>query len=59
MCCQVQIQTHLQARLWLVKDLVSNVYLQFMAWTCLPVLLVLFSTGFVHVVAPQVGGRGQ
>jgi chloride channel 2 len=43
-----------QARLWLVKDLVSNVYLQFTAWVTLPVLLVLFSTGFVHVVAPQV-----
>ena len=68
------------ARLWLVKDLVSNIYLQFVAWVLkvffetfsfyavftidtfhlilsqvsLPVFLVLFSTGFVHVVAPQV-----
>ena len=42
------------ARLWLVKDLVSNVGLQFLAWTSLPVFLVLFSAGFVHVVAPQV-----
>merc|ERR1719187_2047689 len=46
------------ARLWLVKDLVSNIYLQFVAWVSLPVFLVLFSTGFVHVVAPQAIGSG-
>jgi len=37
-----------------VKDLVSHIGLQFLAWTSLPVFLVLFSAGFVHVVAPQV-----
>eukprot|EP00092_Neocalanus_flemingeri_P009389 GFUD01010103.1.p1 GENE.GFUD01010103.1~~GFUD01010103.1.p1 ORF type:complete len:1007 (-),score=275.67 GFUD01010103.1:1080-4100(-) len=47
-----------QARLWLVKDLVSNIWLQFLAWVSLPVFLVLFSTGFVHVVAPQAIGSG-
>merc|ERR1719167_248330 len=47
-----------KARLWLVKDLVSNIWLQFMAWVSLPVFLVLFSTGFVHVVAPQAIGSG-
>ena len=36
----------------------SNIYLQFAAWTVLPVFLVLFSTGFVHVVAPQAIGSG-
>jgi len=47
-----------QARLWLVKDLVANIWLQFLAWVSLPVFLVLFSTGFVHVVAPQAIGSG-
>ena len=46
------------ARLWLVNDLVSNIYLQFLAWVTLPVLLILFSAGFVHVVAPQAIGSG-
>jgi len=47
-----------QARLRLVKDLVTNVPGQFVAWVALPVLLVLFSAGFVHVVAPQAIGSG-
>merc|ERR1719225_535645 len=46
------------ARLWLVGDLISNIYLQFLAWITLPVFLILFSTGFVHVVAPQAIGSG-
>merc|ERR1719341_1373426 len=47
-----------EARLWLVKDLVASTWLQFLAWVSLPVFLVLFSTGFVHVVAPQAIGSG-
>ena len=47
-----------QARLRLVEDLVTNVPGQFVAWVTLPVLLVLFSAGFVHVVAPQAIGSG-
>ena len=46
------------ARLWLVNDLISNIYLQFLAWISLPVALILFSTGFVNVVAPQAIGSG-
>ena len=46
------------ARLWLVNDLVSNIYIQFLAWVSLPVLLILFSAGFVHIVAPQAIGSG-
>ena len=46
------------ARLWLVNDLISNIYLQFLAWITLPVALILFSTGFVNVVAPQAIGSG-
>ncbi len=32
----------------------ENLALQYFAWVTLPVFLVLFSAGFVHVVAPQV-----
>ena len=46
------------ARLWLAQDLVANVYLQFFLWVLLPTCLILFSTGFVHVVAPQAIGSG-
>ena len=46
------------ARHWLVEDLVENIYLQFVAWVSLPVLLILFSAGFVHIVAPQAIGSG-
>ena len=46
------------ARLWLAQDLVANAYLQFIAWVSLPTCLILFSTGFVHVVAPQAIGSG-
>ena len=47
------------ARHWLVEDIiVDNVYLQFLAWVSLPVLLILFSAGFVNIVAPQAIGSG-
>ena len=36
----------------------SNIYIQFLAWVSLPVLLILFSAGFVHIVAPQAIGSG-
>ena len=32
----------------------DNLALQYFAWVTLPVFLVLFSAGFVHLVAPQV-----
>ena len=47
-----------KARLWLAKDLIDNLGLQFLAWVSLPVFLVLFSAGFVHVIAPQAIGSG-
>lgn len=31
---------------------------QFIAWVSLPVCLILFSAGFVHLVAPQSIGSG-
>jgi len=47
-----------KSRLWLVRDLVSHPGLQFLAWTSLPVFLILFAAGFVHIVAPQAIGSG-
>ena len=32
--------------------------MRFLAWVSLPICLVLFSAGFVHVVAPQAIGSG-
>lgn len=30
-----------------------NMYLQYIAWVLLPVSLITFAAGFVHLVAPQ------
>ncbi|KAG1681936.1 Chloride channel protein 2 [Nymphon striatum] len=48
----------LKARIWLYQDLVKHHGLQFLSWTMFPVLLIIFSSGFVHVVAPQAIGSG-
>lgn len=44
------------ARVWMYRDLTTNPFLQYLAWICLPVFLVLFSAGFVHILAPQAIG---
>lgn len=41
-----------------VKEQNYHVVVQFLAWCILPVFLVLFSAGFVHIVAPQAIGSG-
>jgi len=46
------------AQLWLYRDLATHPALQYLAWICLPVFLVLFSAGFVHILAPQAIGSG-
>ncbi|KAH1018919.1 hypothetical protein HUJ05_006602 [Dendroctonus ponderosae] len=46
------------ARLWLYNDLSSNPAAQYASWVILPLTLILFSTGFVHLVAPQSIGSG-
>lgn len=38
------------------RDLTTHPFLQYLAWICLPVFLVLFSAGFVHILAPQAIG---
>lgn len=47
-----------KARLWLYRDLASHTALQYLAWVSLPVCLILFSAGFVHLLAPQAVGSG-
>lgn len=46
------------ARIWLYNDLTSHPAAQYASWVCLPVTLILFSAGFVHLVAPQSIGSG-
>lgn len=46
------------ARIWLYRDLTDRPVAQYVAWVSLPVCLILFSAGFVHLVAPQSIGSG-
>ncbi|XP_024874797.1 chloride channel protein 2 isoform X1 [Temnothorax curvispinosus] len=46
------------ARIWLYQDLTSHPAFKYLAWVSLPVCLILFSAGFVHIVAPQSIGSG-
>ncbi|KPU80155.1 uncharacterized protein Dana_GF16614, isoform B [Drosophila ananassae] len=46
------------ARIWLYRDLTSQPFVQYIAWVSLPVCLILFSAGFVHLIAPQSIGSG-
>lgn len=45
------------ARIWLFRDLTNHPAAQYAAWVSLPVCLILFSAGFVHLVAPQSIGK--
>ncbi|KAK2709820.1 chloride channel protein 2-like isoform X1 [Artemia franciscana] len=46
-----------KARIWFYEYM-ENMFLKYLAWISLPVFLVLFSVGFVHLVAPQAIGSG-
>ncbi|KAL6425490.1 hypothetical protein ACFW04_009572 [Cataglyphis niger] len=46
------------ARIWLYQDLTTHPALKYLAWVSMPVCLILFSAGFVHIVAPQSIGSG-
>uniref|UniRef100_A0A8C1FLR0 Chloride channel protein 2 n=1 Tax=Cyprinus carpio carpio TaxID=630221 RepID=A0A8C1FLR0_CYPCA len=48
----------LQAQKWMSGGLDSNVILQYLAWVTYPVVLISFSAGFTHIVAPQAAGSG-
>ena len=48
-----------QARRLLYKEIdEDNILLKYVAWVSLPVFLVLFAAGFVHIMAPQAIGSG-
>ncbi|GAB1862599.1 Chloride channel protein 2 [Camponotus japonicus] len=46
------------ARIWLYQDLTTHPAFRYLAWVSMPVCLILFSAGFVHIVAPQSIGSG-
>ena len=47
-----------RARLYLVQFPVTDLRLQLLTWTSLSVSLILFSSGFIHIAAPQAVGSG-
>ena len=50
------------SRVWLFNNLkyyiADHVAVKYVSWIVLPVTLVLFSTGFVHIMTPQAIGSG-
>uniref|UniRef100_A0A8C4S555 Chloride channel protein n=1 Tax=Erpetoichthys calabaricus TaxID=27687 RepID=A0A8C4S555_ERPCA len=48
----------LQAYKWMFRELKDNVLLQYLAWVTYPVVLIIFSSVFCHLVSPQAVGSG-
>ncbi|KAI4877334.1 hypothetical protein NFI96_017312 [Prochilodus magdalenae] len=48
----------LQAYKWIYVELTGNVLLQYLAWVTYPIILIVFSSVFCHLVAPQAIGSG-
>ncbi|KAJ0171188.1 hypothetical protein K1T71_013387 [Dendrolimus kikuchii] len=46
------------ARMWMYSDLATSTFSQYVAWVSLPICLILFAAGFVHIVAAQSIGSG-
>ncbi|CAG4962118.1 unnamed protein product [Colias eurytheme] len=46
------------ARTWMYKDVATTIFTKYIAWVSLPVCLILFAAGFVHIVAAQSIGSG-
>ncbi|GBP04873.1 Chloride channel protein 2 [Eumeta japonica] len=44
--------------MWMYSDLATSTFSQYVAWVSLPVCLILFAAGFVHIVAAQSIGSG-
>lgn len=42
--------------MWMYLDWATHPAERYLAWICLPVFLVLFSAGFVYLLAPQAIG---
>ena len=56
-CMDKGISMCTNARVWLYRDLADHPVTQYFAWITLPVCLILFSAGFVHLLAPQSIGK--
>ncbi|XP_053200651.1 chloride channel protein 2-like isoform X2 [Panonychus citri] len=55
----IVIESTVTARQRLYKDFTYNSPVwKFIGWTSTPVLMILFASGFVHIVAPQAVGSG-
>lgn len=53
------ITLFLETRLWLSQEMEGhNLLVQYLAWCITPILLVAFSTGFVHLCSPTAIGSG-
>uniref|UniRef100_A0A8P4KK66 Chloride channel, voltage-sensitive 1a n=1 Tax=Dicentrarchus labrax TaxID=13489 RepID=A0A8P4KK66_DICLA len=48
----------LQAYKWIHGELKGNIPLQYLAWVSYPLIFILFSSLFCHLVAPQAIGSG-
>ncbi|XP_053486139.1 chloride channel protein 1 isoform X1 [Ictalurus furcatus] len=48
----------LQAYKWMYGELKGNVPLQYLAWITYPIILIVFSSLFCHLVCPQAIGSG-
>ncbi|TSK34827.1 Chloride channel protein 1 [Bagarius yarrelli] len=48
----------LQAYKWMYAELKGNVPLQYLAWITYPIILIVFSSVFCHLVSPQAVGSG-
>uniref|UniRef100_A0A3Q2Q6R8 Chloride channel, voltage-sensitive 1a n=1 Tax=Fundulus heteroclitus TaxID=8078 RepID=A0A3Q2Q6R8_FUNHE len=48
----------LQAYKWIYKELRGNIPLQYLAWVSYPLIFILFSSLFCHLVSPQAIGSG-
>ncbi|KAB5586840.1 hypothetical protein PHYPO_G00006110 [Pangasianodon hypophthalmus] len=48
----------LQAYKWMYAELKGNVPLQYLAWVTYPIILIVFSSVFCHLVSPQAIGSG-
>ncbi|XP_027891892.1 chloride channel protein 1-like [Xiphophorus couchianus] len=48
----------LQAYKWIYRELKGNIPLQYLAWVSYPLMFILFSSLFCHLVSPQAIGSG-
>ncbi|XP_038597277.1 chloride channel protein 1 [Tachyglossus aculeatus] len=48
----------LQAYKWMYRQMEPNLALQYLAWVTFPLVLILFSALFCHLISPQAVGSG-